>query len=292
MVKRRAMVRCSQPNRFTLPIRLGYSPSAMHLPTLRTILSAGLGCVISTATLTGCSGEDPPAVEIPSPAQVRDYFGLNADSCWRYRYKQGSANLYRRADVAGPNETSISGHTVYVRKLAYESGGLPVEWYLETELNGEVRLLRSATGRDRDARETRRYETEPTPLFGALEYDFSGNIDLKVGTRFTTETATPDLCTGMEQSCAPGPTERHEWTVSNTEMVATPDGEEMAIKMNYKVTDDTRTTTEVYWLVPGKGIAKFTGDDGTVYQVCNWRVCDAAGACTGAANCTDMLTCN
>lgn len=244
------------------------------------------------ATLPGCGGEDPPEVQVPTPAEVRDYFGLGADSCWRYRYKQGSANLYRRVDITGPNDTSISGHVVYLRKLAFESGGLPQEWYLDTESKGEVRLLRAADGADRQSRETRRYETEPTPLFGQLAFDFGGDLALEAGVRFTTEGATPELCTGEAQTCAPGAAERHEWTVSGQEMVSTPDGDEMAFKMSYKVTDDAGSSTEFYWLVPGKGIAKFTDNNGTIYQVCNWRVCDAGGGCVGADNCTDQLTCN
>lgn len=264
----------------------------MVSPLLRQTIRAAATCLLSAFALTACGGEDPPAVELPSDEQVRDYFAVNNDSCWRYKYRQGNANLFRRVDITGPNMTSISGHTVYVRKVAYESGGgLPREWYLESAGQGELRMLRSADGRERDTRATRRYETGTTPLFGQLEFDFSGKYDLEVGARFTTEASTPDLCTGIDQSCAPGPAERHEWTVASEEMVTTPDGQEMAFKMSYKVTDDARSLTEFYWLVPGKGIAKFSDSDGTSYQVCDWRVCDSKGECVGAASCAE-LACN
>lgn len=239
----------------------------------------------------GCSGEDPPEKQVPTPEQVRDYFALNGGNCYRYRFSEGAATLFANVEIAGPNMTSVAGKTVYVRKLTYDSGGLPQEWFLDTESEGEVRLVRATSGRDRINRETRNYEAE-LPLFYALEFDLRGEFGLEQGDRFTTEATTPELCTGEEQTCAQGVAERHEWTVtSDTDTVTTPDGQETAIKLNYKVKDDTRETTEVYSLVPGKGVARFTNADGTIFQLCAWRVCDSAGACFGAESCAE-LTCN
>lgn len=261
----------------------------METRTFRSILSAaGALTVLTSLGVVACSGDDPVEREVPTPAQVRDYFALNDGSCWRYRFQQGAATLFARVEVSGPNMQSVAGETVYVRKFTFESGGLPREWYLDTEADGEIRLLRATSGLDRTSRETRRYE-ETAPLFGALEFDVQNQFGLEQGDRFTTESTTPELCTGEDQSCAPGPAERHEWTVTSTdEEVTTPDGQEVAVKMNYRVSDDEGSRTEVYSLVPGKGVARFTDEEGTVYQVCAWRVCDSAGACIGAPSCAEL----
>lgn len=248
-----------------------------------------LTLLVAAALPAGCGGEDPPPKEVPTPAQVRDFFALNNDSCWRYKFIKSGATLFARVDVAGPNDTSIAGETVYVRKFRLESGGLPAEWFLDTEADAEVRLLRSTSGTDQASRETRRYDTAPAPLFGTLAYDRAGAAELEEGARFTTE-STPMLCTGEDQTCAAGNLERHEWTVLGTESVTTPDGDKDAVKLQYRITADTGGGTANYFLVPGLGIAKFTDFDGTFYQVCDWRVCDATGACVGAESCA-ALTC-
>ena len=261
----------------------------MTLPADRSHRALALATLAGLALATACSGEDPPPVQVPSPTEVRDYFALNNDSCWRYKFIRSGANLFARVDVTGPNDTSVAGKTVYVRKFALESGGLPVEWFLNTEADADVRLVRATSGRDRTTRETRRYDADPTPLFGTLEYARSGEVQLEEGARFTVET-TPTLCTGEEQTCADGTLERHEWTVLGSEAVSTPDGEQQAQKLQYVITADTGGGTANYFLVPGRGIAKFTDFDGTFYQVCDWRVCDSSGTCVGAESCA-ALTC-
>ena len=226
-------------------------------------------------------------IEVPSPTTVRDYFALNNDSCWRYRFTRSNATLFSRVDITGPNDTSIAGSTVYVRKFLLESGGLPIEWFLDTESDGAVRLLRSTAGRDRDSRETRRFEGMMPPLFAQLEFDFTG--ELKFEGSFQTD-VVPVLCTGADQTCGDGVNERHSWNVLGQEMVNTPDGDQMAVKLNYTITTDASSQTAQYFLVPNRGIAKFTDFDGTFYQVCDWRVCDSNSSCVGATSCNE-LTC-
>lgn len=243
------------------------------------------------AVLTlACGSDEVPPKEVPSPAQVRSYFGINTDSCFRYAYSAGGATVYARISYTGPNMTSIAGKTVFVRAYSKESGGLPEEWFLNTESNGQVRLLRSTEGQG-GSRITRRYETEPQPLFAELVFDKMNQPGVAVGDRFEVE-ATPKACIG-NGDCTDAPTEKHTWTVLALDrMVTTPEGQVPAVELEYRVqagADAPRVST--YSLVPGKGIAKFTDFTGTLHQVCAWRTCDAAGACTGAASCNDLI-CN
>lgn len=237
--------------------------------------SAKAGPVVSLALLLGAGGcgESPPAMKlVPTPEVVRTVYGLGDGSCWKYRFSQGGTNLFATVTLSGPNETAIAGHSVWVRKYQLESGGLPTEDYLEVGEEAEVRLLRHVEGQQ-DARVTRRYEDDPTPpLFARFRYDASAGATLNEGDRFETMPTPKDL-----------PIERHVWTVlSENDTASTPGGDQTAYKLQYA---RGANETAVYHLVPNFGFAKITDFAGVTHQVCAARVCDASGACTGAASC-------
>jgi hypothetical protein len=196
----------------------------------------------------------------------------------------------------GPNTNSIAGKTVYVRNLTRDSGGSPEEWFLDTETAPEIHLLRGTEGQNRpnanppESRITRRYETDPTPLFADAIFDKMNKVVLEVGTRFEAD-VTPNVCVGSGE-CAPGEVEKHTWQVlSDNEMVATPEGMLASYALEYRLTiGSAAPKISRYSLVPGKGVAKFTDFAGTIHQACAWHVCDSAG-CTGKPSCsgTDLL---
>jgi hypothetical protein len=227
----------------------------------------------------GCGGRERPPVELATKEQVRDFYALNADSCWLYRFND---NLRLSITVSAPNDRVIAGKTVYIMKFnRLTGGGLPDEWYLDAETRPEIRLLRSVVGASEDVRMTSRYETTG-PLFAKFELDAMKQAILEVGERFETET------TPLDKDGNALELEQHRWTVqSNTEMVTTSDGEKTAVTLDYR----KNGTPSTWWLVPGYGFAKFQSFDGTTYQVCDARVCDSTGACTGAPDCQSMLDC-
>lgn len=238
--------------------------------------------MLASLVLAACGEDKPVPRPVPSPEIVRNAYGLNDGSCWRYRFASGGTSLYATVSVAGPNSTAIAGQTVFVRKFQLESGGLPTEDYFDTSADGEVRLLRHVEGQQND-RVTKRYEDDPEPpLFAKFVYVTAETTRLTVGERWDTTPTPKDL-----------PIESHVWSVlSDAEMVATPTGEVASYKLNYTRSAGTGAPeTATHNLVPNFGVARFVDFDGTTYQVCDARVCDATGACTGAASC-DALTCN
>ena len=227
----------------------------------------------------GCGGREMPPVEVPTKEQVRDFYALNADSCWLYAYNN---NLRLSITVSQPNDRVIAGKTVYIVKFnRLTGGGLPDEWYLDAETAPEIRLLRNVSGASEDVRMTSRYEMTG-PLFAKFVFDAMKQTTLMVGERFETETMP------LDRDGNALPLEQHRWTVqSNTEMVTTSDGMKAAVTLDYR----KNGTPSTWWLVPGYGFAKFQSFDGTTYQVCDARVCDSTGACTGAPDCATMLDC-
>jgi len=226
-----------------------------------------------------CGPREMPPDEVPTKEQVRDYYALNANSCWLYRFND---NLRLSITVSEPNDRVISGKTVYIMKFnRLTGGGLPDEWYLDAETAPEIRLLRHVAGASEATRTTSRYEMTG-PLFAEMELDAMKQATLMVGARFETETMPLDRYGNAL------PLEQHRWTVqSNTEMVTTPTGMQAAVTLDYR----KNSTPSTWWLVPGFGFAKYVDFGGTTYQVCDARVCDSTGACTGASDCQSMMDC-
>lgn len=234
--------------------------------------------LVSLFAFAGCGGDDgPPRETFPAPDVVRTAYGLNAESCWRYRFSRDGNSLFATVTVSGPNMDAVAGRTVYIQKYQLESGGLPTEDYFDTESNGEIRLLRHAEGAQAQNRVTKRYEEDATPpLFAKFKLDRTGQPILDVGERFETNSTPKDL-----------PIERHVWSVlSNAEMVVTPDGDKAAYKLQY---NRETSSTAVYFVVPGFGVARFVDFSGTTHQVCAARVCDGRGACAGADSCASLV---
>lgn len=261
----------------------------MRSITFLTTTAAGLA--LTLGALAGCSGDDPPPIQTPTSEEIRDFFAYNPGSCWRYRFSQGGATLFATATMQGPDDTFVAGETLYSREFRLDSGGFPTVWRLDTETAGQVRLLQSVGGDTQAERETRTYQAMP-PIFANIEYAFgTTELEVEAGQRFET-TTTPEVCSVSSGECTMDVSEEHEWTVTSTMAnVNTPDGDQQAFRWQYRIQTDTETTTRIYNIVPGRGVANFVEADGTQYQVCDWRVCDSAGNCVGAPSC-DALSCN
>lgn len=228
--------------------------------------------------VVGCGEEEKPPDPVPTAAQVRNFWGAGAESCWRYRRPSstGGLNTFANVTIKPPNTQVISGKTVYIRSYRPDSSGAPtLEQYLDTETAPDITLARSIEGVGVD-RVVKTYEASP-PLFARFEFG-EGNALQFHETIFETTSTPKD-----------GMAENHKWVVVSTaEPVATHDGMAEAIKLNYTLGGKTAS----YALVPGYGFAKFTDFDNVAHQVCAARVCDAAGVCTGVASCTSQdLTC-
>jgi hypothetical protein len=83
------------------------------------------------------------------------------------------------------------------------------------------------------------------------------------------------------------PAEMHEWTVLNdAKMIVTTGGEtKVGYDLQYRINAGTPSTWQI---APGFGVANFVDFEGTTHQVCDARVCDSSGTCTGAADCTQL----
>lgn len=235
-----------------------------------------IGLLASLSPVAGCGGGDdgPPKAAVP-PAAVRDFTGLVDGNCWRYRYARSGSTLFTNVSISGPNEMVIAGAKVYLRQTVNDGGGFPDVEYLDTEHDGEVRLLRLDTTGSNGMRLSKRYETPPVPTIVRFLRTADGTVVLPAGSRIELESTPVD-----------GQLERHAWRVSTEpEMVQLPDGPAEAIRLEYRYTEGANTWTAFYSLVPGKGFAKIVDFQGTTYQVCAQRVCDSGGNCTGAPDC-------
>ncbi len=242
---------------------------------IRTTLRAGLGLAALATALTGCGSDPVPPPKVPTPAEMRTYWGLNPGSCWVYKDLSGmSAGL--TTSVEGPDTVRIAGRTTYVLTQSKSSGGIPNVLLFDTDTTpGEMYLARISDGSKTPA-VTDTYLTDPRPVWGLLEYDRAGALVFGVDGTFESA-STPQ---GGSAPVA------HKWTVANrAKPVATPEGMNTGLELRYSK-DGALTAT--YDLVPNYGMARIQLD-GVEYQLCQARVCDAAGACTGAPTCAGVV---
>jgi hypothetical protein len=210
--------------------------------------------------------------EIPTGQQIRDIYGLNNDSC--YRYEQLGQGLYATFDIAGPNTNSIAGRTVWVRKYTLDSGGRAVEEYFAADDGtGELRLIRKVDNMG----VVRRYESDDSaPLFAQVAFNPQRQPVMAKGARFEVTAMPKDM-----------PAELHEWTVLDDKAtIVSTEGTAMGYSLQYKIDGGMVSTWQI---IPGYGVAAFTDVSGTTHQVCAARVCDANGTCRGAADCSQLV---
>lgn len=245
---------------------------------IRTTTLKGLALAAALATggaaLTGCGSDPVPPAKVPTPAEMRSYWGLNPGSCWVYKDLSGmSAGL--TTSVEGPDTVRIAGRTVYVLTQAKSSGGRPNELVLDTETNGQMFLARSTDGSVTPS-VVETYLTDPRPVWGVLEYDRAGALVFGPDGTFESAATPKDGAAAIA----------HKWTIANREKaVATPDGPGTGIELRYSKNGTLEAT---YDLVPNFGMAHIQLD-GVEYQVCQARVCDAAGVCTGVPTCAGVV---
>lgn len=210
-------------------------------------------------------GDAASAATPASPEAVRAAYGLEPGSCWRYTsMTQPEATV----SVSGPDTNAVPGRTIYKQSYQPANGGLPNEYYFDTDTTpGEIRLARSIEHASDGSTTSSRYDSNATPpLFARFSLDSGGNAVMAPGSRFVT-TSTP----------AGGAPEHYEWDVlAYGDSVMTTSGMKPAYVLRYM--RDSQTAT--YYLAPGFGVAKFQD-----LEVCSARVCDASGACVGAPNC-------
>lgn len=219
----------------------------------------------------------PP--KVPTSQEVRSFWGLNPGSCWTYRYVTGSGQSYAKIDVKGPDSNIIAGKTVYIQGYTVASApSTPNELYLDAETAPDLRLARSVEGFGM-MRTTKVFETSQ-PLFSTFKYGSDGTTPELSAQVFET-TVTPKVIVGGVSS--QGEAERHRWlvTMGMVSAVVHDGSTKTAIELQY--TRGAQTAT--YKLVPGYGFASFTDFEQRSHQVCNARICDAAGTCTGATSC-------
>ncbi|MCC7382663.1 MAG: hypothetical protein IT384_12580 [Deltaproteobacteria bacterium] len=243
----------------------------MSLPTLDRGLALGI-----LVTAAACGSDPVPPSTTPTPGQVRDFFGLNGGSCWRYRMSSGT-NVFATVRVTGPDTVPVSGKSVFIRAYQPPTTSQTNDTLLDVDTTpGEIRLARTAEGTTNRVIKT--YVDEPRPLWAQLKIDREQKVVLAAST-FTTLSAPREDPANMVE---------HKWVVLNAaDMATTPSGSVPAMKLSYTRSDGG---TELYWLVPGFGMAKFTDTNNVDHVVCASRVCDSAGTCTGEASCDDLIT--
>ncbi|MEM7678647.1 MAG: hypothetical protein AAF449_21915, partial [Myxococcota bacterium] len=199
--------------------------------------------------LGACGDEAAAPVPDPvvSPAALREAYGLNDGNCYRYRSAEQNATV----TVEGPNTDAVIGRTVYRWNFQRLAGGLPDQWFFDTESDGEIRLLRAVSGLTAADRTTRSYD-DGAPVFYGLQVDRSGEPILSTRSFVTDATSS---CAGAPCG-APTEAVRHEWIVQDAEaMIATVDGPLPGIELIYRRTIGTEQQTALYSLVPGRGFA-------------------------------------
>jgi hypothetical protein len=229
--------------------------------------------VAALAAALGCGSDPPPPAKIPTPAEMRTYWGLNPGSCWIYK-DLSTQNTSLIVSVDGPDSVRIAGRTVYI--VTYSNPAAPGaadELLLDVDTTpGKMFLARSV---DRTANKTETYLADPRPLWGELKYEDGALVFAPTG-KLESASTPRDAAAAVA----------HAWTViARDRMLSTPDGVKPGLGLNY--TRDGALTA-VYDLVPTFGMAHLQLH-GVDHQVCKARVCDAAGTCTGIDSCTNTF---
>lgn len=246
-------------------------------------------CIAAAALLLGaCSGSTIPEETFPSSSEVRTFYGLTPGSCTVFNVP--AINSVATLEVKGPNTISVAGETLYDQELTLQSSARVFQRQFSADERGEVRLVRSATGRGSE-QITTRYESVASPVFLRLVYDRNEVVELTPGARFEVET-TPERCGQMinnGESCESGVAERHVWQVfEEMTSIDTPDGPMDAFQLLYRRTIGTETDEARYQIVPGRGIVGFTDFDNNIYNICAWKTCDDSGACNVETPCAEL----
>lgn len=247
-----------------------------------SLVAIGALTIFASACGSGESGVPEP----PGPKDVRNFYALNPGSCWNY---QSGLNV-TRAEVTGPNATSIANETVYVWQFRPLGGGQPQEWFLDTENDAEIRLLRASEGIGAQ-RVTKRFTDPPAPLFMKVRRSVAGDL-APDDTRFTVET-TPQTCgAGQNGTCEPGIAETHEWLVLQSDIdVDTPVGMRRGFQLEYRLRSAAESRSPRYTFVPGLGFTEIVDASGTTFAACALFVCDDASQCEGTADCSGPAVC-
>lgn len=254
----------------TRKMKLGQG--ALAAPASSSPRSSLRWATVLSVSLAGACGSDPAPVDpVPTPADMRTFWGLNPGSCWVYKdLTMQSAGI--TVSVDGPDSARIAGRNVYVLTQSKSAGGRANELLLDTDTPGKMFLARSIDG-SANPPLTETYLEDPRPLWGELDFAADGTT-----LEFAPEGPLESAATPRDGTAPIA----HKWTViSKTKEAAIPSGPATALQLNYTKAGMLKAT---YDLVPGFGMAHIQLD-GVDYQVCLARVCDAAGVCTGADSC-------
>ncbi|MCB9654541.1 MAG: hypothetical protein H6729_10485 [Deltaproteobacteria bacterium] len=243
-----------------------------------------------SSLVAGCASLDPPPeAEVPTAAEVRNFFGLLPGSAWRYRRATGGTALVH---VTGPDAASIAGKSAYVRRVRLQESDTTEEaWFFDGDSEGTLRILRMTevdAGADGLTLVTRRFEHDPIPEVAKLTYNADdGAPMINAGARLDT-VSIAKLCT---EQCTDGETETHRWSVLNPGEALLPEGFEgygsATVRMSYQRMGD-HPVSATFEFVPGFGLVRFSDFSGTDYLLCAAYVCPQEDAgCLG----DETLTC-
>lgn len=249
-----------------------------------------LGLLAVSAFGCGDSGETPMQKTVTA-AEARDYYGMNAGSCYRYRLPDSS---FVNVTIEANDNLALTQYKTMKRSYVGAASSLAEEQYFDFETTpGEVRLLREVTGFTSAERSTKTFveyrpeadregEVGPGVLVLALEYDRQNVFGL-VPAPYVTAT-TPIVSAGGTTMRVEA--ESHEWSRLGTEPVTLPDGT-MATADLYNWARPGGLNAR-YALVPGFGFTRIQDFSNVAHQLCAARVCKADGTCTGAASCQEL----
>ena len=223
---------------------------------------------------------------------MRDLYGMNAGSCYRYRLPDSTL-----VDVSfeANDGIVITDRNLMKRTYLKPGQGLEQEEYYDFESTpGEVLLVRvvsGATGADRSTKSFVEYRPEldregtvgPGVVVFSAQYDRQNALVINPGP-YTTATTPLVSAAGTTMRVE---AETHEWSRLGEEPVTIPEGMATAVTYNYQRPGGENA--RFAW-VSGFGMARIQDFSNVAHQVCAARVCKSDGSCTGAASCQD-LTC-